>query len=68
MGGADTCEWSVVGEVWDSNPLNYAKDLGRQVGCDADYGQSNAQLVDCLQYKHYEEIVNASANVYKKVG
>lgn len=66
MGGSDMCEWSYVGQMLDSNPLEYAKDLGREVGCDPDYGLPIDQLVECLRFKHHDEIVNASAAVYKK--
>ena len=44
------------------------KGWGRWVGgCDPDYGVPTARLVDCLQKKHYEELVNATARVWRKV-
>lgn len=67
MAGADTCEWASVGNVWNANPLTYARDLGRLVGCGYDYDQSNQYLVECLRRKHFDEIVNATASVYKRV-
>ena len=67
MGGTDLCEWSVIGPHFETNPLEYARELGRQVGCDPDYGVPTARLVDCLQKKHYEELVNATARVWRKV-
>ena len=37
------------------------------MGCDPDYGPTVEQMVECLRKKHYDEIVNATAQVYKKV-
>jgi len=67
MGGSDLCEWSIVDTIWNANALTYARDLGRLVGCGFDYDQSNEYLVDCLEKKHYEEIVNATASIPKRV-
>ena len=41
--------------------------LQLQVGCDPDYGLSTKQLIECLRYKHFEEIVNASSHVWRRV-
>ncbi|ELU08011.1 hypothetical protein CAPTEDRAFT_93848 [Capitella teleta] len=68
MSGSDLCEWSTVDTVWNADAMTYSRDLGRQVGCDADYGLSNHELVECLRDRHYDEIVNASATVYKRYG
>jgi len=67
MGGSDMCEWSVVDTIWNANALTYARDLGRLVGCGFDYDQSNEYLVNCLEKKHYEELVNATASIPKRV-
>jgi len=67
MGGSDLCEWSIVDTIWNANALTYARDLGRLVGCGFDYDQSNEFLVDCLLKKHYEEMVNATASIPKRV-
>lgn len=68
MAGSDLCEWSVVKPVYNSNAKEYAKDLGRNVGCNPDWGLPTLQLVECLRGKHFEEMVNASASIYKHVG
>lgn len=68
MDGSDLCEWSYVGSVWNANPVTYTRDLGRLVGCSGDYDQNLDYIVQCLRGKHFEEIVNASASVYKRVG
>ena len=67
MGGSDLCEWSIVDTIWNANAVTYARDLGRLVGCGFDYDQSNEYLVDCLLKKHYEEMVNATASIPKRV-
>ena len=67
MAGSDLCEWSVVKGVYNSNAREYAKDLGRNVGCSADMGLPLDRLMLCLQEKHFEEIVNASAAIHKHV-
>ena len=67
MAGSDLCEWAVVKGVYNSNAREYTKDLGRHVGCDPDWGLPLENLVDCLQKKHFEEIVNASAAIFKHV-
>jgi carboxylesterase type B len=69
MSGSDLCEWSYVGSIWNANALTYTRDLGRLVGCGFDYDfQDTEYLVKCLRGKHYEEIVNASASIYKRYG
>lgn len=68
MDGSDLCEWSYVGSVWNANPVTYTRDLSRLVGCSGDYDQNLDYIVQCLRGKHFEEIVNASASVYKRVG
>ena len=65
--GTDYCEWSFIGETYGATAYNYARELGRQVGCDPGYWVTTEQLVQCLRRKHFDEIVNASANVYKMV-
>jgi len=67
MGGSDMCEWSIVDTIWNANAVTYARDLGRVVGCGFDYDQTNEYLVDCLMNKHYEELVNATASIPKRV-
>jgi len=67
MGGSDLCEWSIVDTIWNANAVTYARDLGRLVGCGFYYDQSNEYLVDCLLKKHYDEIVNATASIPKRV-
>lgn len=67
MDGSDLCEWSYVGSVWNANPVTYTRDLSRLVGCSGDYDQNLDYIVQCLRGKHFDEIVNASASVYKRV-
>ena len=67
MSGSDLCEWSYVGKIWNADALTYARDLGRRVGCGFEYDQSNKYLVECLSKKHYEEMVNATASINKRV-
>jgi len=67
MGGSDLCEWSIVDTIWNANAVTYARDLGRLVGCGFDYDQTNQYLVDCLMKKHYDEIVNATSSIPKRV-
>ena len=39
-----------------------------QVGCDPDYGDFDVErMVECLRAKHYDEIVNGTAAISKKV-
>jgi hypothetical protein len=65
--GTDFCEWATIGQIYGGTAYNYARELGRQVGCDPEYGISNTQMVNCIRMKHFDEIVNASARVYKMV-
>ena len=67
MAGSDLCDWTVVGPHYFSNPLEYTQELGRRVGCDPDYGVPMEILMECLRSKHFDEIVNASASVWRKV-
>ncbi len=67
MSGSDLCEWATVDTVYNVNALEYAKELGKKVGCDPFYGMPIDRMVDCLRYKHFEEIVNATATVWKVV-
>jgi len=67
MSGSDMCEWAYVGDVWNANAVTYTRDLSKLVGCSGDYDQGLPYIVQCLRQKHYEEIVNASASVYKRV-
>lgn len=67
MGGSDLCEWSYVGEIWNANALSYARDLARAVGCVFEYDPTNAYLVECLVKKHYEELVNATISMPRRV-
>lgn len=68
MSGSDMCEWAYVGDVWNANAVTYTRDLSKLVGCSGDYDQGLPYIVQCLRQKHYEEIVNASASVYKRYG
>ncbi|KAK2166900.1 hypothetical protein NP493_1299g00052 [Ridgeia piscesae] len=68
MAGSDLCDWTVVGPHYFSNPLEYTQELGRRVGCDPDYGVPMEILMECLRSKHFDEIVNASASVWRKYG
>ena len=67
MSGSDLCDWSVVEPVWNVDARDYAKQLGRKAGCDPYFGLSMERMVHCLRYKHFEEIVNASAAIRKAV-
>ena len=67
MSGSDLCDWSVVGPHYFTNPFEYTQELGRKVGCDPDYGVPTETLMECMRSKHFEEIVNASASVWRKV-
>lgn len=67
MSGSDLCEWSYVAPVWNANALTYARDLGRVVGCGYNYDQQNQVLVECLSKKHYEEMVNGTASIIRRV-
>ena len=61
------CEWATVGTVWNANAVTYTRDLGRLVGCGFDYDQDLEFMVRCLRGKHYEEMVNATSAVNKRV-
>ena len=63
MSGSDLCDWAVVKPAWNVDARDYAKQLGRKAGCDPYYGLSMANMVDCLRYKHYDDLVNASAAI-----
>jgi hypothetical protein len=68
MSGSDFCEWAYIGEIYGTTAYNYARELARQAGCDSlDYAITTEQLVLCMRMKHYEDVVNASANVFKMV-
>lgn len=68
MSGSDLCEWSYIAPIWNANAMTYTRDLGRLVGCGFDYDILNSEyLVKCLRAKHYEELVNATASLYRRV-
>ena len=68
MSGSDLCEWATVENVWNANAATYARDLGLAAGCGTPEQDLPTQfLVECLRGKSYEDIVNASASVYKRV-
>ncbi len=62
--------WNAHRSVEDTDTLcddECEDDSCFQVGCDPDYGLSTVQLIECLRYKHFEEIVNASTYVWRRV-
>ena len=67
MSGTDMCESAFVDTVWNADANTYARDLGREVGCDPEYNLPNDRLVQCLRGRHYDEMVNATASVHRRV-
>lgn len=68
MSGSDLCEWATIEDVWNANAATYARDLGLAAGCGTTEQDLPTQyLVECLRGKSFDDIVNASASVYKRV-
>ncbi|KAK2159032.1 hypothetical protein LSH36_160g05071 [Paralvinella palmiformis] len=69
MSGSDLCEWATIEDVWNANAATYARDLGLAAGCGTTEQDLPTQyLVECLRGKSFDDIVNASASVYKRYG
>ena len=64
MDGSDLCEWAISGNT--NRPYEYAEALGRKVGCDPD-SQTRDRMVECFRRKSFEDLVNGTASLYRKV-